>query len=126
MLRKLTVVLLCVFATFAHATPGNPSGAEAFNQLGEALPTANVYRTASGAPGERYWQQRADYTIRASLDEDARRITASSTIDYHNHSPDTLRYLWLQLDQNRFANDSLDRRSRTITGDDTISYSDLR
>ena len=126
MLRKLTVVLLCVLATFAHATPGNPSGAEAFNQLGEALPTANVYRTASGAPGERYWQQRADYTIRASLEEDARRITASSTIDYHNHSPDTLRYLWLQLDQNRFANDSLDRRSRTITGDDTISYSDLR
>lgn len=86
---------------------------DAFRQLDVDLPTPNVYRTASGAPGERYWQQRADYKIRLSLDEVQRRISASETITYTNNSPDSLRYIWLQLDQNRFDNNSLERRSET-------------
>ncbi len=86
---------------------------DAFRQLDVDLPTANVYRTASGAPGSAYWQQRADYDIDVTLDEQARRITGSVQITYHNNSPDTLRYLWLQLDQNRFARGSLEARSRT-------------
>jgi hypothetical protein len=86
---------------------------DAFRQLGVDLPTANVYRTASGAPGPQYWQQRADFKIKMTLDEENRRISASETITYTNASPDTLRYIWLQVDQNRFADDSLERRSET-------------
>jgi hypothetical protein len=86
---------------------------DAFRQLDVDLPTANVYRTASGAPGAQYWQQRADYKIRVTLDEVQRRISASETITYTNNSPDSLRYIWLQLDQNRFDNASLERRSET-------------
>jgi hypothetical protein len=71
-----------------------------FRQLEEILPTPNEYRTASGAPGHKYWQQRADYQISVELDDINQRIIGSATIDYHNSSPDTLNYLWLQLDQN--------------------------
>lgn len=86
---------------------------DAFRQLDVDLPTPNVYRTASGAPGNRYWQQRADYRISVTLDETERRVSASETITYTNNSPDTLRYLWLQLDQNRFSNESLENKSET-------------
>ena len=101
------------------------SGREAFAQLGQELPDPNVYRTASGAPGTDYWQQRADYRITAMLDAAARRVEASADITYTNNSPDTLRYLWLQLDQNRFRRDSLDQRSRTVA-EDRVSYGTLR
>ncbi len=77
-----------------------------FRQLEEILPTPNDYRTASGAPGHAYWQQRADYVMKVELDEDSKGLKGSETITYTNNSPDTLRYLWLQLDQNRFAKDS--------------------
>ncbi|MEM6584964.1 MAG: aminopeptidase, partial [Pseudomonadota bacterium] len=78
-----------------------------FRQLDEVLRGPNVYRNASGAPGQEYWQQEADYVIRARLDEDARRLSASGTITYTNNSPDTLPWIWLQLDQNRFRTDSM-------------------
>ncbi|MEE9347005.1 MAG: M1 family metallopeptidase [Robiginitomaculum sp.] len=84
-----------------------------FRQLGQQLPTPNVFRNAAGAPGPAYWQQRADYQIDVALDEDAKRITGSETITYTNNSPDSLSYLWLQLDQNRFKDGSLARRSET-------------
>ena len=84
-----------------------------FRQLDVDLPTPNVYRTASGAPGPDYWQQRADYKIDVTLDEYGKRIEASETIVYANNSPDPLRYLWVQLDQNRFRDNSLARRSET-------------
>jgi hypothetical protein len=82
-----------------------------FRQLDEVLPTANVYRTAGGEPGHEYWQQKVDYDIAVRLIEDQRRIEASERIRYTNNSPDTLRFLWLQLDQNRFRSDSLAERS---------------
>ena len=65
-----------------------------------ALPTPNAYRTGSGTPGPLYWQQRADYDIRASLDTATNTVRGEETIRYTNNSPDTLRYVWLQLDQN--------------------------
>ncbi|MFK7914250.1 MAG: hypothetical protein AB8B93_10075, partial [Pseudomonadales bacterium] len=94
-----------------HQTKGDYY--DAFRQLDVDLPTPNTYRTASGAPGHEYWQQRADYDIKATLDEKARRLSASQTISYTNRSPDTLKYLWVQLDQNRFQPDSLDALSQT-------------
>jgi hypothetical protein len=75
---------------------------DSFRQLEEILPTPNDQRTASGAPGPKYWQQRASHHIKARLDEVTHAITGWERIRYENHSPDTLRYLWLQLDQNRF------------------------
>lgn len=85
-----------------------------FRQLDEVLPTPNVYRNAAGQPGHEYWQQKVDYEIDVTLDEDAHRIEATEIISYQNNSPDTLSYLWLQLDQNRFRNDSIAQLSETF------------
>jgi peptidase M1-like protein len=71
-----------------------------------SLPTPTLIREGSGNPGPRYWQQRADYTIRASLDTAAQVVTGTETLRYTNNSPDTLRYLWLQLDQNIYRANS--------------------
>jgi hypothetical protein len=109
---------------------------DAFRQLDAELPTPNVYRTASGAPGSRYWQQRADHNIRVILNEDNQSIAASQTIRYTNNSPDTLRYIWIQLDQNRFRADSAARLTETASkasgeekdreeGQDMLTYSEL-
>jgi hypothetical protein len=71
-----------------------------FEQLDHVLPTPNEYRTGSGSPGAKYWQQKADYTIAVELNDADQSISGSETITYHNNSPDALGYLWLQLDQN--------------------------
>jgi hypothetical protein len=89
-----------------------------FRQLDELLPTPTTIRTASGAPGHAYWQQRADYTIRATLDEANRAISGAETITYHNNSPDSLSYLWVQLDQNIYKPNSDTRTGATIRSRD--------
>lgn len=73
-----------------------------FAQLAQELPTPNRYRSASGNAGPDYWQQRADYVIDVTLDDEKQSIAGKETITYYNQSPDELRYLWLQLDQNSF------------------------
>lgn len=78
-----------------------------FRQLDEVLPTPNDYRNAAGEPGRDYWQQKVDYKIDVTLLEDKRRLEASETITYTNNSPYTLKYLWVQLEQNRFKSDSV-------------------
>ncbi|HCG87373.1 MAG TPA: aminopeptidase, partial [Alteromonas macleodii] len=87
-----------------------------FRQLDEVLPTPNVYRNAAGEPGHQYWQQQVDYDIDVKLLEDKRRIEASETITYHNNAPDTLKYLWIQLDQNKFRDDSMSALTTTFGG----------
>jgi Peptidase family M1 domain len=77
-----------------------------FEQLDQTLPTPNEYRTGSGAPGPKYWQQKADYVINIELNDNNQSINGSETITYHNNSPDVLKYLWLQLDQNLFNKES--------------------
>src|SRR2546426_1084557 len=84
--------------------PPQVSDTSPFRRLG--LPTPTLIREGSGAPGPRYWQQRADYTIRATLDTATHTIAGSETLRYANNSPDTLRYLWLQLDQNIYRANS--------------------
>ena len=83
-----------------------------FRQLGQELPTPNVYRTASGAPGPQYYQQKADYVISVEVDDENQKITGSERVTYTNNSPDPLNYLWLQLDQNVRAIDSDTRKIR--------------
>lgn len=73
-----------------------------FRQLDETFPSPNLARPATGEPGPTYWQQRADYKIKVELDEEKRSVRGSETITYTNNSPLTLKYIWLQLDQNIF------------------------
>ncbi|TAH14507.1 MAG: M1 family peptidase, partial [Runella slithyformis] len=80
--------------------------------MGTQLPTPNTTRTASGAPGKDYWQNRVDYDIKAELDDQKQRITASEVITFFNQSPDELRYLWVQLDQNNFQHKGIASQSR--------------
>ena len=91
-----------------------------FEQLGNILPTPNSYRTGSGAPGEAYWQQRADYLIDVELNDDTQVLTGRETITYHNNSPETLTYLWLQLDQNILESNSITTQTKTGSVIDSI------
>jgi hypothetical protein len=91
--------------SFAQNIQNNPTSnhGNKFEQLGTILSTPNEYRTASGAPGPKYWQQRADYNIKCELDEANLLLKGSETITYFNNSPDALTYLWLQLDENEHS-----------------------
>lgn len=102
-LLGLVLALICSAIGYGQSK-SQPS--DKFKQLDELLPTPNEYRVASGAPGKRYWQQRADYSIDVELDDVNQRITGKETISYHNLSPDVLTYLWVQLDQNIWTRDS--------------------
>ena len=99
-MRYHAILILALSLPLLTWGQSKKSPLDKFRQLEELLPTPNEYRTASGAPGHKYWQQRADYQIAVELDDVNQRITASATIDYHNQSPDSLAYLWVQLDQN--------------------------
>ncbi|WP_231757361.1 M1 family metallopeptidase [Microbulbifer elongatus] len=108
LIPRLSAALLALtpMALTQAADPLNVTG-DKFRQLDELLPTANVYRNAGGEPGHAYWQQQVDYRIDVRLDEDKRALSASQVITYTNNSPDTLKFLWFQLDQNRFRLDSM-------------------
>src|ERR671923_899420 len=97
MMLLITTIALALQAQVADTSP--------FRAL--ALPPANRVRSASGAPGPDYWQQRADYAIRATLDTAGSVISGSERIHYENHSPDTLRFVWVQIEQNIFAKHSV-------------------
>jgi hypothetical protein len=126
---KQLLTLLCLFFAFtitAQDIRNNPQSnhGNRFEQLGTILPTPNEYRTASGAPGSKYWQQRCDYDIKCELDETVQKLTGSETITYFNNSPDVLTYLWLQLDENQHSKkdnagyESENRMPRNVTEDD--------
>ena len=109
-MRKFALSLLAMAAFAVQAQNVNTSK---FRQLGQELPTPNVYRTASGAPGHEYYQQRADYDMSVTLDDETQRIYGEETITYTNNSPDELRYLWVQLDQNMRAKNSMTQQIQT-------------
>ncbi|MEO5998990.1 MAG: M1 family metallopeptidase [Chitinophagaceae bacterium] len=101
-----TLWITTTISVYAQDVKNNPTSdhGNKFEQLGTALPTPNEYRTASGAPGPKYWQQRADYDIKCELDEANLQLNGRETITYFNNSPDQLNYLWLQLDENEHSN----------------------
>jgi hypothetical protein len=103
---KKILNLCCLFMLTASVAlaqnlnnPGSNHGNK-FEQLGTMLQTPNMYRSASGAPGPKYWQQKADYEINVELDDVKQRIIGAETVTYFNQSPDPLTYLWMQLDEN--------------------------
>jgi hypothetical protein len=104
-MSRFLLIILVLAANLAWAQETNKWQGK-FEQLEQTLPTPNEYRTGSGAPGPKYWQQQADYVINVELDDDRQTITGSETITYHNNSPDVLKYLWLQLDQNVLAEEN--------------------
>jgi len=108
-MKRIFTSVLCTIsfigAAFAQDIQNNPGSnhGNKFEQLGTILSTPNEQRTASGAPGTKYWQQRADYNIRCTLDDKTQHLTGSETITYYNNSPDPLTYIWLQLDENQHS-----------------------
>jgi hypothetical protein len=128
-----SLAILTLGAAMSAGAAG-PVFDDKFRQLEELLPTPGATRNASGAPGHAYWQQRADYKLRVTLDEATRAISGAGTVTYHNNSPDTLSYLWVQLDQNMFRSDSDNRTISTLPsrsawqarGNDGVKFDALR
>ena len=104
-MQKLIFSLLCLgyctsgWAQFQQSNIGSNHGNK-FEQLETILRDPNQYRSASGAPGPKYWQQKADYDIKAEINDKTQVLTGTENITYTNNSPDALTYLWLQLDEN--------------------------
>ena len=129
--RSLSLSVALILGMISTAAAQPPAATDSlpidkFRQLEELLPTPNATRNASGAPGHGYWQQKADYVIGVTLDEEAHTLTAEQTITYFNNSPDTLRYLWVQLDQNIFRGDSDSQVTRTSSGLSDTSFRRLQ
>ncbi len=87
-MKNYLVALLLILTLFVKAQDKKWSGK--FEQLDQTLPTPNTYRTASGAPGVNYWQQRADYDIDVELNDDTQVITGKETVTYFNNAPETM------------------------------------
>ena len=132
MKTKSKFFLFFIFAgftnlSFAAIDQSKGSFEDKFRQLDEVFPTPNLSRPSTGEPGPMYWQQRADYKIQIKLNEDTRSVKGSETITYTNNSPLTLKYIWLQLDQNIFAKESINNLTRPWGGgDSSVDFSTLR
>src|SRR5882762_3248485 len=117
-MKKIALFFL-TFIAFHTGSAQEPANTESpkwqgkFEQLGQTLPTPNEYRSGSGSPGPKYWQQKADYVIQAELHDDTQHLEGSEVILYTNNSPDALRYLWLQVDQN--INEKGNNSAKTAT-----------
>jgi len=120
---KYITTLFIGMSMIAHAQTTPWQGK--FEQLGQILPSPNEYRTGSGSPGPEYWQQQADYVITAELNDENQSISGAETITYHNNSPDVLTYLWLQLDQNLFDNESNTGKTKNTTIRDSVTTKEI-
>ena len=103
--KYLSIFIIVLSPTFLFAQNKNLNYNK-FKQLKEEIASPNVFRTAAGAPGHEYYQNEADYVMSIILNDQQNKITGTETIKYHNNSPDKLEYLWIQLDQNKRAQNS--------------------
>lgn len=123
---RITAVVVSTVLASLTVSGATTAAVEKFQQLDHLLPSPNAQRNAAGAPGAAYWQNRADYIIDATLDEKTHQLSGRATITYHNVSPDSLTYLWLQIDPNHFAKDSDARAVASPPGDLTkVPYREL-
>ncbi|MBT8220700.1 MAG: M1 family metallopeptidase [Bacteroidia bacterium] len=101
-MKNILLVIAALGLSLTISAQQNPEAKHGFKfeQLGTMLPSPNAYRGADGAPGPDYWQQKVDYKIECSLDTKEQRLDGSERITYHNNAPTTLKFLWLQLDEN--------------------------
>jgi hypothetical protein len=123
MLRKLSLLFLALPLLGVSQENVNTNK---FRQLISELPTPNQYRSASGAPGPAYFQQQVDYDMKLRLDDETQRMYGEEVITYHNNSPDPLRYMWVQLDQNMRAKDSDSYKIRESKMEEDMSFGDVR
>ena len=121
--HNLIYLIICII--FSANSQDNLNNSK-FKQLHEELPTPNVYRTASGAPGHEYYQQKADYVIEVELDEENNTISGYEVITYTNNSPDILKYIWVQLDQNVRAKNSHSQLTSTNSMNNKMEFSTLK
>ena len=123
-------VALAIIVSLSSQAVGQETGKfdqpDKFRQLEEILPTPNDYRTASGSPGHRYWQQQIDYVIDVEIDDNNQMLIGSEEITYTNKSPDPLRYIWLQLDPNIRAPHSDRSLTDTMREDRKMAIESLR
>lgn len=124
-MKRLSLIFAAMLCLSLFAMGQNNTDNSKFRQLGTELPTPNNFRTASGAPGHEYWQQRADYNIKVELDETNHKIIGEETITYHNFSPNPLTYLWIQLDQNIESSNSTTRLTETGKLDERMTLGQL-
>tara|TARA_B110001450_G_scaffold87026_1_gene82885 strand:- start:615 stop:2951 length:2337 start_codon:yes stop_codon:yes gene_type:complete len=124
-LKKTNLSILLLFLTSLVCAQDNLNNSK-FKQLYEELPTPNVYRTASGAPGHEYYQQKADYEINVELDEEKNILKGNEIITYTNNSPDVLNYLWIQLDQNVRAKNSHGQLTSTNSMNNKMSFRNIK
>ncbi|GHN01217.1 aminopeptidase [Cytophagales bacterium WSM2-2] len=122
---KKPILSLFLLATVAVYGQEDKKWKGKFEQLQSELPTPTDYRSASGAPGVKYWQQKADYNITAELNDENQSLTGAETIVYTNNSPDVLKYLWLQLDQNILAKKNMTTASQSTLMSDTLNTMQL-
>jgi hypothetical protein len=115
-MKKTLLLSLLIFGSIALI--GQEYNTNKFRQLKQELPTPNVYRTAAGAPGHEYYQQKADYDLAIILDDKNQKLFGEGSVKYFNNSPDKLEYLWIQLDQNVRAKttDSKKIATGTVSG----------
>ncbi|WP_276502932.1 M1 family metallopeptidase [Terrimonas pollutisoli] len=111
-MKKLAICIVVLMTTISSFAQSNYNAKEAFNPQFYPYP-GNDFRSASGEPGPKYWQNRADYKINCTLDTATHGVSGEVEITYINNSPDNLKFLWLQLDQNIYKKDS--RGSATTT-----------
>lgn len=114
MLRKLSLSILFFLSVLSLSYGQTLEGKYSkFAQLAQELPTPNKYRSASGQSGPDYWQQKADFEINVVLDDINQSISGVEKVTYFNRSPDELKYLWMQLDQNIFEKNSASNLTET-------------
>ena len=123
--KKINFFILFLFLAPYMCAQDNLNNSK-FKQLYEELPTPNVYRTASGAPGHEYYQQKADYQINVELDEEKNILEGNEIITYTNNSPDVLNYLWVQLDQNVRAKNSHGQLTTTNSMNNKMSFRNIK
>ena len=124
-MKRIGSVVLAVIISLGVSAQEENTNKNKFRQMYQEFSTPNVYRSANGAPGHKYYQQQADYVMDIVLDDDKQTITGSETITYTNNSPDVLDYLWLQLDQNMRAQDSDSKLVSTGSMNDKMSFGQL-
>lgn len=124
-MRQIVYIFFFLFCSITIGQLNDPENNK-FKQMKDLMATPNVYRTASGAPGHEYYQQKADYKMSVELDDEHQKITGEELITYTNNSPDQLEYLWLQLDQNMRARNSDSKKVATNSMKDMSFWSIAR
>ncbi|HLO56074.1 MAG TPA: M1 family metallopeptidase [Saprospiraceae bacterium] len=119
------IIIILFSVIYLSSLKSQTTDQSPFRQMYDLLPTANTYRTATGAPGHEYYQQRADYDIKVELDDENQKINGEETITFFNNSPDILNYLWLQLDQNIQSKESDTHKINQQSLSDKVDANDI-